>query len=225
LFLSSSGPGPYDVRFQLLGVPVRIAPFFWIAALVLGGDRKPELAAMWVAVVLVSVLVHEFGHALTQRFFGGRPEIVLYAFGGYASAYGCLPGWWRNVLIALAGPFAGFVLAGLVYAYLSAFGTPPTMMGRVLVSDLLFANVAWGVLNLAPIWPLDGGHVAREVLTQVLRPSTGIAVSLVVSGLCAAALAAWSWVATGSMWNTALAASLAYQSFETLQQYRASRGY
>lgn len=203
---------------------MRITPFFWIAALVLGGDRKPELAAMWVAVVLVSVLVHEFGHALMQRAFGGRPEVVLYAFGGYSAAYGTRPSWWRNVLIALAGPFAGFVLAGLVYAYLSAFGDPPSPLGRRLVSDLFFANIAWGILNLAPIWPLDGGHVVREVLTHVLRPATGIVVSLVISGLCAAALAAWSWVATGSLWNTALAASLAYQSFETLQQYRASRG-
>lgn len=222
--LFNAGPTSYDVRFSLFGIPVRISPIFWIAALLLGGDQRPETAAVWVGAVLVSILVHEFGHAILQQFFGGRSEIVLYAFGGYASATGVRDSWWRQILIALAGPAAGFVLAGLVYGAVSLFGEPEAFLARVLVGDLLWINIAWGVLNLAPIWPLDGGHVARELLTRFLPPSKGIAISLALSALCGAAIAAYAYATTRSLWNTALFGMLAYQSFETLQQYRASRG-
>lgn len=222
MFFANSAPGPYDVRFRLLGVPVRISPVFWLAAVILGGDRNAEQALAWVGVVLVSVLVHEFGHAALQRAFGGRPEIVLYGFGGYAAATGVRETWWRNVLIALAGPAAGFALAGVVLTYLATAGAPASPLGRLLVDDLLFANVAWGVLNLAPIWPLDGGRVARELLTLALRPSTGVVASLALSAVVATGLAAWCFQQTGSVWNTALFAMLAYQSVETLQHDRAS---
>ncbi|QDV75054.1 site-2 protease family protein [Botrimarina mediterranea] len=224
MLFTSAAPGPYDVRFSLLGVPVRIAPVFWIVALFLGGGRPPEFAIVWVVAVVVSILVHELGHAVLQRAFGGQPEIVLYAFGGYASAYGVRESWWRNILIALAGPFAGFFLAALVWGYVELAGEPEARLARVFVGDMLFINIVWGVLNLFPIWPLDGGRVAREVLTLLMKPSTGIVVSLAISAVVAAGLALWCWVETQSIWNTALFGLLAYQSYETMQQYRASRG-
>lgn len=222
--LFNAGPTPYDVRFPLFGIPVRISPVFWVVALFLGGNQRPEMAAVWVGAVLVSILVHELGHAVLQQFFGGRSEIVLYAFGGYASAVGVRESWWRQILIALAGPAAGFVLAGVVYGAVLQFGLPDAMLARVLIDDLLWINIAWGVLNLAPIWPLDGGHVARELLTRILPPAKGIVASLTLSALCGTALAAYAYYATQSLWNTALFGMLAYQSYETLQQYRASRG-
>jgi stage IV sporulation protein FB len=224
MLFTSAAPGPYDLRFSLLGFPVRISPVFWIVALFLSGGGTPQEAIVVVAAILISILVHELGHALLQRAFGGRPEIVLYAFGGYASAYGVRESWWRNILIALAGPFAGFFLAGLVWGYVQLAGEPEAPLAYLFVNAMLWINVVWGVLNLFPIWPLDGGRVAREVLTLLMKPSTGIVVSLAISAVVAAGLAAWCYVATKSIWNTALFGILAYQSYETMQQYRASRG-
>lgn len=224
MLFTNTTPSPYDLRFSLLGFPVRIAPAFWIVALLLGGGQPPLFAAIWVLAVLASILVHELGHAVLQRFFGGRAEIVLYAFGGMASATGVQQTWWRNILIALAGPAAGFLLAGLVYGTVRFFGPPEAIAGRALVNDLLLINVMWGLLNLAPIWPLDGGHVARELLTRFLKPSTGIIASLVLSAICAASIGAICYATTRSLWNTALFLMLAYQSYETLQHYQASRG-
>jgi Zn-dependent protease len=224
MLFTSAAPGPYDVRFSLLGFPVRISPVFWVVALLLGGSQPPEYAIVWVGAVLVSVLIHELGHAVLQRAFGGRPEIVLYAFGGYASAYGVRESWWRNILISLAGPFAGFFLAGVVWAYARLVGVPDSPLALAFLNALLGINIVWGVLNLLPIWPLDGGRVAREVLTLLMKPATGIVVSLVISAVVAAGLALWCWVATQSIWNTALFGMLAYQSYETMRQYRASRG-
>ncbi len=224
MLFTSAAPGPYDVRFSLLGFPVRISPVFWVVALLLGGSQPPAYAVVWVGAVLVSIVVHELGHAVLQRAFGGQPEIVLYAFGGYASAIGVRESWWRNVLIALAGPFAGFFLAGLVWGYVRLVGAPDSDLALSFLDALLWINIVWGVLNLFPIWPLDGGRVAREVLTLLMKPSTGVVVSLVISAVVAAGLALWCWVATRSLWNTALFGILAYQSYETMQQYRASRG-
>ena len=224
MLFASSSPSPYDLRFELFGVPVRITPFFWVVALFLGHSLQLETALVWVGAVLVSILVHEFGHAFVQRAFGGRPEITLYAFGGLAYAPGVRDGWWRQVLISLAGPAAGFALAGLVWGLVRAFGPPNALLGSFFLEALLLINVAWGVINLAPIWPLDGGHVARELLTVLMPPATGIRVSLWLSMLCAAAGGAVLFALTRSLWNAALFGMLAYQSYETLQQYRASRG-
>ncbi|MEQ8849763.1 hypothetical protein [Botrimarina sp.] len=217
-------PSPFDLSFRLLGVPVRITPVFWVVALVLGGSASPDMAVVWVAAVLLSVLVHEFGHALLQRGFGGEPSIVLYAFGGYASAVGVRDGWWRSVLISLAGPAAGFALFGLTWAARQSFGLPDSPQARVFVGSLLWVNLVWSLVNLAPIYPLDGGRVARELCVRFLPATTGVVASLLLSITVALALAVWSWNATGSLWNVALFAALAFENYQTLQQYNLSRG-
>ncbi|MGL4512990.1 MAG: site-2 protease family protein [Lacipirellulaceae bacterium] len=226
MLISDTNPTPYDLRFSLLGFPVRVHPSFWIGALILGtsgGASEPALAAVWVACVFVSVLVHELGHALTQRAFGGQARVTLYAFGGLSSAVGVRQSPWRNIVIALAGPIAGFAFAALVIAIdrtLGPFGNP---LAERAVAYLLFANIAWGVLNLAPILPLDGGCVARELLGLLFGPAKGLRATLVLSIVVAAALAAWLFYATGSAWNTALLGLLGYENYRSLEALRASR--
>lgn len=224
MLFSNAGPTPYDLRFSLLGVPIRISPAFWVVALFLGSSQSLEGALLWVACVLVSILVHEMGHALVQRLFGGRPEVVLYAFGGFAAAPGVRDTPWRSVLISLAGPAAGFALFGLVKAIVAAGVLDPTPRLEFVVGALIYINWFWSLLNLAPIWPLDGGRVAREFFVGVMPAARGIVVSLWVSVVCGAALAIFLYQETQSLWNAALFGMLAYQSYEALQRYRASRG-
>lgn len=224
MLFTNAGPGPYDVRFSLLGVPIRISPAFWIVSLFLGSQNSLEGALLWVACVLVSILVHEMGHALVQRLFGGRPEVVLYAFGGFAAAPGVRDTTWRNILISFAGPAAGFALCGLVVALRSAGVLNDSPRMDYVHHAMVFINWFWSLVNLAPIWPLDGGRIARETLTAVLKPSAGIVVSLGISAVFGAVLAVYLYRQTGSIWNAALFGVLAYQSYEALQQYRASRG-
>ncbi len=230
----------YDVNFRVLGFPVRIHPFFWLGTALLGAsalDRGPTFLLIWMVVVLVSILVHELGHALAFKWYGTGSHIVLYVFGGLAVPWNRVEGRWRNIVIALAGPFAGFLLCGTVYA--SQLIAPWAGNNAALASlffTLIFVNLYWGVLNLLPVVPLDGGRVSQEVCGAIWRRN-GLRVALQISIGFAAAVAIYSlacelerkqqadwfdglpwWFPQGSFWTAILFGMLAAQSYQILQQ-------
>lgn len=206
----------YDWHFQLFGIPVRVHPFFWLLAAMLGmrGNTSQGIL-IWIGVVFVSIMIHEFGHALVIRYFGWSPRVVLHSFGGlaiYDPNFSPMQSGRRprrtgttQILISLAGPVAGFALAALVVAllYLTQhsvsfpfFGIEvnlgtgrglPSMPLWILVFDLLQVNIYWGILNLLPIYPLDGGQVARELF--IANSRDGVRQSLQLSLAAAAVLA------------------------------------
>ena len=223
MIFASAAPTPYDLRFDLFGFPVRVHPAFWLIAFILGAQLPPKFAVIWVGVVFLSVLVHELGHALLQRWFGGRPEIVLYGLGGYAMASGMNLNWWRAIVVAFAGPLAGFLLAAASYAFAMAMSGRANLMLGTTLDFLVLVNVFWGIINLLPIWPLDGGHISRELLVRFLVPSKGIVVSLMVSIACAVMAGCLIVYWSKSLWNALLFGFLAYQSYQALSAYRASK--
>ena len=198
-----SQPTPFDLRFSLFGIPIRVTLMFWLGAVVFGWDAMrfgPPYLLMWVVVCFISILAHEMGHALVARWLGCQViGITLYLMGGVA-VY--LPGrhhsQGKSILIALAGPAAGFILWGLMAFPLHG------MIGRLAMRYLdppaydLFdygiekwylVNLWWGVLNLLPVLPLDGGHVLRGVCSS-MSPYHGDEyarkISILVGGLAAA---------------------------------------
>ena len=242
MIFAEPSPTQADVHFRVLGFPVRVHPMFWVVTLLLSGGGEPASAAIWVAAVFVSILVHELGHALLQRFYGGRSHIVLHGMGGLAIAEGVRYTPWRQVLISLAGPFAGFALAAVLCAAVLAGGVsidvrwPYLIPGpmdsrftRELLFDLLQINILWGLLNLAPIYPLDGGRVARELLTMWLPAHRGVIASLWLSIICSGGFA-FSYLSSGggagsvSWWPVLLFGMLAYNNYQMLRSYQASRG-
>ncbi len=104
-----------DIHFRLFGMPARIHPFFWIVALLLGissGGKSPPAEVLgWMVALLVSILIHELGHAIVQRRYGGRPRIILYGMGGMTVCDDCDRSPKAQILISLAGPCAGFLFA------------------------------------------------------------------------------------------------------------------
>ena len=113
---------PYDLRFRLLGVPVRVHPMFWLVSAVLGWqDRNLSAVALWVACVLLSILVHEYGHALMAKVYGSSPSIVLWGLGGlcYSQAERQTP--LQRLAVILSGPGAGFLLFGVLLVVTSLF--------------------------------------------------------------------------------------------------------
>ena len=126
MFLVEPHPTKYDLHFRVGGIPVRIHPFFWITTLLLvisgGGPTPPAEVIGWIIAVFISILIHELGHAVVQRHFGGHPRITLYAMGGMAAASDCDRSTRAQILISLAGPFAGFAFAALVLISIRAVG-------------------------------------------------------------------------------------------------------
>ena len=238
-----------DVNFMLLGIPIRIHWMFWLMALVFGSSSEgPKELLIWVAALLVSILVHELGHAAVMRMYGLHPSITLYGMGGvtthnWAQPFGVRPvlGPLEQIAISLAGPMAGFLLAGAIcggivlsrHQLLIHFGLPfginilpLDIIGSLLMTDLirliLFISIFWGLVNLLPVYPLDGGQIARELL-MLFSPRDGFRLSLILSVMVGVLLALVGWVLWKSIFAALLFGFLAYQSFAILQGYSGPR--
>lgn len=209
------------LSFRLGPFPVRVQPAFFLIVALLGAGRleQPGLLAVWVGVVFVSILLHELGHAVAFRAFGHAPSIELYGMGGVTrGGGGGALGTGANVLVALAGPAAGLTLGAAVYALARSVGLEHPL-ARVAVYDLLWVNVGWGLLNLLPMRPLDGGIVMTALARRVWGHPRGEAVADVVT-LVVAAACAIAAIAFEMPWAALLAAFFGSESFIRIRQRR-----
>ncbi len=225
----------YDLNFHLLGIPVRVHPFFWAAAVLLGlGGTRGDPAAMlvWVGAVFLAIIVHELGHALVVRAQGWDPRITLHAFGGLAAYQPTFHNTFVQIMISLAGPLAGFLFAALIVALLAASGRDVEFTGHAampisfelfrssqlnrLIIYLMFINIFWGLINLLPIYPLDGGRIARELL-EAANPREGLRQALVVSIVTAAGLAAVALLKWSDGYLAMFFGYLAYTNYATVR--------
>jgi stage IV sporulation protein FB len=249
MLIGSVPPTPYDLKFSLFRIPVRVHPLFWLVALLLGMRLPTVAVVVWVGVVFISILVHEMGHALAIRQFGWWPSILLYMFGGLAMYQPTHRDARKEMMISLAGPLAGFLLAGLVVVFMRGTGhevtvkigppfgvavfaapfrgdmTPNFTDERIyyLVNFLLEVNIWWGLMNLLPVYPLDGGQFLRELLGY-LRVPDAMVKSLWVSIFTAAGVALYSLARVHDFYLAAMFGYLAYTSFQTLQAYSGRGG-
>jgi Zn-dependent protease len=245
---------PYDLRFRLLDIPVRVHPFFWLTTALLA-SRSQDLSAViiWIACVFVSILVHEYGHGLMSRRFHGSPSIVLYGLGGLCFSQGeRRPS--ERLAVLFAGPGAGFVFCGLVLVvtslalgitgaehlaviqrllglsfdhaeYNGAFNRFPNETTQEIYWDLVQINLRWGLVNLLPIWPLDGGQATQVVLTQVDRRH-GVRrshiVSLVTAGVVGVVAAMTS---QDRLFMAVFFGMLAFLNYQMLQSLHQAHSY
>ncbi|MET0647071.1 MAG: site-2 protease family protein, partial [Pyrinomonadaceae bacterium] len=181
---------------KLFGIPVKVEGSFFVLAFFLASGRLSQPAYMveWLLVVFVSVLLHEFGHALAGRAFGLAPEITLYSMGGVTSwREGVELSPARHVAVCLAGPGAGFFFGGLVYLARPLFvaaGSPA--LAQAAFYDLLWANFGWGLFNLLPILPMDGGQALLGVERGVFKRERQL-LTPVVSLVAAVAITVWAF--------------------------------
>jgi Zn-dependent protease len=155
--------------FSLFGVPVRIEFSFLLLAVFLGFDlaSRPDRLLIWCLIVLFSVLVHEFGHAMTARRFGLSPAILIHGMGG-TTQFSSDTTIGRHLLITLAGPFAGLALGVAVVLLRSTLNIDHGLLAFAL-ERAIWVNVGWSVFNLLPILPLDGGQATRQFIALAFR--------------------------------------------------------
>jgi Zn-dependent protease len=184
-----------------------------MAAFVLAGRRQAREAIAWTAVVFASILVHELGHALVARRLGYHAWIELHALGGRTHRL-ILPttpaATWRGELaVALAGPLAGFLLGAATFALSRGVAIDRASFAAQLVHDMLWVNVGWGIINLVPILPYDGGLACAAVASRVWPTRAWIphALTVIVGG----AACVWT-IWTRNYWLTFLAGQGVYAS-------------
>lgn len=167
----------WDLKWSMFGIPVRVHPMFWLMGMVLSYHEKIPFGyvAVGVGCIFLSILVHEFGHALSSIYYGDRhPRVVLYQMGGL-----CISGdkelhRWPRISMLLWGPGAGYVLAAIVYVVggilcgwewvFDKYTAPINPYVDSALHQFLWINVIWGTVNLAPVFPLDGGQITRELI-------------------------------------------------------------
>jgi Zn-dependent protease len=259
VLLYEPGATPLDVRFRIFRTDVRVHPLFWLIMAMLGWNHfvRPELKdngllefVLWIFCAFLSILLHELGHVWMGRVFGSDGYILLHGMGGLAIGSSNVPQPWQRILVMAAGPgiqlilyalLVGLVLSGTLPVEFTVWRGPvlrfPTDTPlQVMVSMLLFINILWPLLNLLPIWPLDGGQITREVC-QMISPRSGTVTALWISVIVAGVLAINAFVVEmgkgelipqvgryfGGLFMAIFFAMFAYGSWQALQEETASR--
>ena len=300
MFLAEPQRTPYDLHFQFLGFDVRVSPFFWLAAALLGWQSTNGLASIysneglssfiqqlpeearpagvkeflahqspvfqqryasnpgqgmllliWISAVFVSILIHELGHALAFRRCGIGSYVVLYHFGGLAvpNSSSSFMGTSRRleprqqIFISAAGPGMQLVLAGVIILLVKASGyAVPTYVPYIsdwlhfsegekigsmplyaVIDSLLWPSIFWALLNLLPIYPLDGGQISRELFT-LYSGGEGVRNSLMLSIFAAGGVAVYGF-ANEQTFLGLMFGMLAFSSFQILQAFSGRGGY
>ncbi|PRQ04507.1 Peptidase family M50 [Enhygromyxa salina] len=241
MFTAEPQPTKFDVHFSIGKIPVRVHPMFWLISIVFGAVAVRGASvnifvgmALWTAAVFVSILVHELGHAITAKAYGWPPRIVLHSMGGLAIFSPTRQSRKERILIDFMGPGAGFIFGGLVLAGVLLSGHSAQLLpgigigsgpdiraggGRLelFVIFLIFVNIFWGLINLLPVQPLDGGHIAKAILEKY-RPRDSWAAALKLGIGTAAVVAVAGLIVTGDYFIAIMFALLGYNNFQMLQQ-------
>lgn len=198
---------------------VRIHPFFWLFAFLIGwlNSTEPSQIFVWVFIILISVLIHECGHALAGIAFKQKVRIELVAFGGMTLREGPKLTLGKEFIVVLMGPLFGFLLCLLAFFLLPHIEDQKSLFYfGVRVSALV--NLLWTVLNLIPVMPLDGGHLLRIVLEKLFG-FKGVKATHFVSFILATLLTMASF-AFGQIFLGVLFFMLAFASFRSLKEVR-----
>jgi Zn-dependent protease/CBS domain-containing protein len=175
-------------------------------------DQAPQLywIAGFIATLLffASVLIHELSHSLMAQRSGIEiPEITLFIFGGVSRLAEEPKDPQTELKVALVGPFSSFVLAAffwLVHAGLSGF--EPQLIVAVF-GYLAWINLALGIFNLIPGFPLDGGRVLRAIwwwksgsLTRATKIASDIGKGFALALIFLGALQIFAGALVGGLW-------------------------
>jgi Zn-dependent protease/predicted transcriptional regulator len=199
---------PSNLRLlSIFGIPINInaswvfiyALITWTLAVGYFPRQLPGLEpiAYWAngllaaLLLFASVLIHELAHSLVAIGSGLTVRgITLHLLGGVSQLDDEPADPRAEFLMAAAGPAASLVLALILSLARVPVEAP---WGDAILTYLMYVNVAVGVFNLIPCFPLDGGRLLRALIWRTTgdfarataaasRVGRGVAVGLVVLG-------------------------------------------
>lgn len=199
-------------------IPVTIRGGFWLVAALIGFLNSWSLIGtfLWIIIIFVSVLVHEFGHAILSLSFGQHPRIELIPFGGVTFPEGKKIKLWKEFIVVFAGPFFGFLLFVLATFLLTFMNQQATPMLFIFVKVFQVVNLFWTVVNLLPILPLDGGQLMRIILEGIFKHKA-LRYTLFVSMVVSAGFSLFFFL-YGAFLVGAIFFLFAFQNFETYRR-------
>ncbi|HEX3779140.1 MAG TPA: site-2 protease family protein [Pseudonocardiaceae bacterium] len=205
--IRSAGERGGLLLFRVRGVPVLLAPSWWIGSIVIAALYAPLvgrlmpgagvvpsilLAATFAVLLGISVLLHELGHCLVALNMGiPVRRLRLFLLGGLSEIAKSprRPG--QEGWVAAAGPAVSLVLA-VVFGLL-VLVVPSGTAAWLLMAECAVANLAVAIFNLLPGLPLDGGRMLRAgVWALTGRRALGTWASVIGGGVVAVALLIWA---------------------------------
>jgi Zn-dependent protease/CBS domain-containing protein len=132
-----------------------------------GGSAAAAGRVLFILLLFLCVVLHEFGHAFAAKAFGiNTPDITLLPIGGVARLERMPEEPRQELIIAVAGPAVNVVIAlGLWLAIGWGPAADPTVFeGPNLMMKLMQINVWLVLFNLLPAFPMDGGRILRALL-------------------------------------------------------------
>lgn len=212
---------PLGVPLGVQRMVLALVGIFFVYGLV----TKNVIQAVWFPLLYLSIYLHELGHALSARAFGGQVlGISIHLVGGVTMTRG-LGAPWSRIAMTAAGPAVN-LLIGFGIRYLVH---PDPFAGEVyaVLYGLMFANLLWGFFNVLPIYPLDGGQILQTVLEMRLPAERATAISAVVSFVAIGATAVVSLAGAGLLGLEGLGSGmlfliLAFFGWENAQRWRAA---
>ncbi len=176
-------------------IPIHIFPFFWVLIAMIGWLNSQSLlgTSIWSVVILISVLIHEYGHALTALAFGQESEINLVGLGGVTKRRGKTLAKWQEFLVVLNGPLAGLGLFFLTYWLFPHVVKEKMPLLRYAMEVAINVNLFWTLLNLLPVLPLDGGHLLR-ILLEGIFGFNGLKIAFILSIVLACLLSLYFFI-------------------------------
>ncbi len=233
----SPQPTAYDLNFALGRTRVTVHVGFWLMATLFGWNLIAdgfEYVLIWVACTFLSILLHEFGHVWAGHIFGTEGDILLYSFGGLAIGSNNLNRRWQRVIVSLSGPAVQLLLWGFMvcirnYVVRENIDNWPDYL-EFAWNKMERINLIWPLMNLVPVWPLDGGMVMRE-FCEWISPREGTRVSLGISMASAGFLAVNTLLFINrqahvpylhgyGMYTVLFLAMLVFESYQLLKLYR-----
>lgn len=197
------------MRFRLFGFPIEFNITMLLLFYFVGQGFEPAVAVVAGLAAVLSILVHELGHAFVAKALGGEVQgITLHGLGGVTRWVGGRNTGWPRIAVAAAGSVTSITIGVMLWlaASVGAFGGLAELVldtpWRVYLGDALnagnsvvfflavfvWANTVLGAFNLLPIGGLDGGTIMSELIEKAL-PGSGRLHGAIIGVLVGAAVA------------------------------------